>query len=94
MQQEDELLPRKEVVMLRFDLWLTEQQSGGREFSEEQLRWLGWMAEQVASSMSLEQDDFDLDPFSREGGLAGGHRVFGDQLNAVIDELNRDLAVA
>ena len=52
MHHEDELLPRKEVVMLRFDIWLTEQQSAGREFTDEQLQWLRWMAEHIATSMT------------------------------------------
>ena len=92
MHQEDELLPRKEVVMLRFDLWLTEQESAGREFSDEQVRWLTWMADQIATSMSLEAEDFDYEPFAQEGGLLGAQQVFGEAFNELMDELNEELA--
>lgn len=94
MQLDDELLPRKEVVMLRFDLWLTEQQTNGRQFSDEQLEWLRWIAEQIATSMSIERDDFDYEPFAQEGGLLGAHEVFGDQLDELLKELNEELAAA
>ena len=94
MDHEDELLPRKEVVMLRFDIWLTEQQSAGRKFSDAQLLWLRWMAEHIATSMSLERGDFDYEPFAQEGGLLGAHEVFGDTLEALLVELNDELAAA
>jgi type I restriction enzyme R subunit len=94
MHHDDELLPRKEVVMLRFDIWLTEQQSAGREFTDEQLRWLRWMAEHIATSMSLERDDFDLEPFAQEGGLLGAHETFGGALDELLSELNQELAAA
>jgi type I restriction enzyme R subunit len=92
MSHDNELLPRKEVVMLRFDVWLTEQQTSGREFTEEQLRWLRWMAEHIATSMSLEREDFDYEPFSQEGGLMGAHETFGEALDEVVDQLNNELA--
>jgi type I restriction enzyme, R subunit len=94
MHHEDELLPRKEVVMLRFDIWLTEQQSAGREFTDEQLRWLRWMAEHIATSMTLEREDFDLEPFAREGGLLGAHQTFGSALEELLAELNEELTAA
>jgi type I restriction enzyme R subunit len=94
MHHEDELLPRKEVVMLRFDLWLTEQQAAGRTFTEEQLQWLRWMAEHIATSMTLEREDFDLEPFVQEGGLLGAHAAFGDALDELLAELNEQLAAA
>ena len=94
MHHEDELLPRKEVVMLRFDIWLEEQLRSGREFSSVQLEWLRWMAEHIANSMSLERADFDLDPFAQEGGLMGAHETFGSELDILIEDLNRELASA
>jgi type I restriction enzyme, R subunit len=94
MHHEEELLPRKEVVMLRFDIWLTEQQSAGRAFTAEQLQWLRWMAEHIASSMTLERQDFDYEPFAQEGGLLGAHEAFGDELDGLVGELNAELAAA
>ncbi len=86
-------LPRRDVVMLRFDLWMTEQETQGRQFTPEQNDWLRWMAEHIANSMTLEApDDFDLQPFAQEGGLAGAHRTFGNELPQLIEDLNRELA--
>jgi type I restriction enzyme, R subunit len=95
LSQEDQLLPRRDVVMLRFDLWITEQETYGRQFTPEQRGWLRWMAEHIANSMTLEApDDFDLEPFAQEGGLIGAHRTFGDELPQLIEELNQELAAA
>jgi type I restriction enzyme R subunit len=47
----------------------------------------------MATSLTIETDDFDLDPFAQEGGLGAAHRVFGNDLDVLLDELNRELAV-
>ncbi|ALA58306.1 type I restriction-modification enzyme R subunit C-terminal domain-containing protein [Nitrospira moscoviensis] len=44
------------------------------------------------ANLSIEKDDFELAPFSREGGLGKVHQVFGGELNRIIDELNGVLA--
>ncbi len=81
--------------MLRFDIWLAEQEQAGREFTPEQRAWLRWMAEHIANSMSLElPDDLDLPPFAQEGGLLGAHETFGAELAELVEELNRELAGA
>lgn len=46
----------------------------------------------AAANLSIEKDDFELVPFSREGGLGKVHQVFGDELTAIIEELNGVLA--
>ena len=45
----------------------------------------------VAASLGLEIDDFDLPPFSQQGGLGRVHQLFGAELPKVIEELNREL---
>lgn len=39
----------------------------------------------------LYADDFETTPFHERGGLVKAHKVFGDQLDKVLDELNRVL---
>ena len=39
-----------------------------------------------------EDDDFELAPFNREGGLGKVHQVFGNELNKLIEELNEVIA--
>jgi type I restriction enzyme R subunit len=89
---DNELVPHEEVVKLRFDLWLQEQQQGGQQFTPEQLRWLEMIRDHIATSLSIEPDDFDLEPFSQEGGLVAAYEVFGEKLNPILDELNEELA--
>ena len=73
---------------------MTEQESAGRTFSGEQRRWLDMVRDHIATSMTIEPDDFDLDPFAQEGGLDAAYDAFGDQLNPLLDELNTVLAEA
>ena len=44
------------------------------------------------ANLSIEKDDFELAPFSREGGLGKVHQVFGSDLDHIIEELNGALA--
>jgi type I restriction enzyme R subunit len=90
--QDDELVPHKEVVRLRFDLWLTEQ--GAEKFSAEQLRWLEMVRDHMEESLTIEPDDFDLDPFIQEGGMVGARRAFGVELESLLDQLNEMLVAA
>ena len=46
----------------------------------------------VAANLSIEKDDFELAPFSREGGLGKVHQVFGSELDKFIEELSGALA--
>lgn len=46
----------------------------------------------IAANLSIEADDFELPPFTQEGGLGKVHQIFGDNLNTIIEELNETLA--
>ena len=43
------------------------------------------------TSHHLERDDLDYALFDAQGGLAKMHQLFGDPMDALIDELNREL---
>lgn len=88
--EDDELVPHREVVRLRFDLWLTEQ-GESEKFTAQQLRWLEMVRDHVEESVTIDTEDFDLDPFAQAGGLIGAHQAFGDELAAVLAELNERL---
>jgi type I restriction enzyme R subunit len=89
-----ELEPYADVVRLRYDLWLTEQASAGREFTPEQRHWLDLVAGHIETSLSVSHEDFDLDPFRAEGGLVRAFQVFGKTLDPLLDELNEELVPA
>jgi type I restriction enzyme R subunit len=45
----------------------------------------------VATSLEITVDDFDLTPFTEEGGLGRAAQVFGPELRPLLDELNEAL---
>jgi type I restriction enzyme R subunit len=90
----DELEPYADVVRLRYDLWLTEQESAGREFTPEQRHWLDLVAGHIQTSLSVDREDFDLDPFRAEGGLVRALQVFGKDLDPLLEALNEELVPA
>jgi type I restriction enzyme R subunit len=93
VHQEGELRPFKDVVYLRFDKWLGEQeQNRRRRFSNEQRQWLTAIRDHIAASVSIEPDDLELPPFSQWGGLGKAYKVFGDDLQPMLEQLNEVLA--
>ncbi|MCL4180043.1 MAG: DEAD/DEAH box helicase family protein [Verrucomicrobia bacterium] len=59
----------------------------GVKFSPDQLAWLSLIRDHLATSLSIEPDDFDYTPFSQRGGLGKAHQLFGEQLPSILDEL-------
>jgi type I restriction enzyme R subunit len=89
----EELVPFPETVRLRYDLWLTEQ-GGSEKFTPQQLRWLEMVRDHVEESLTIETQDFDLDPFAQAGGIVAAHQAFGDELPTILEQLNDALVAA
>ena len=62
------------------------------EFTTEQRRWLDAIKDHIASSLAIEREDFEDVPFNQWGGLGGVYQAFGEDLDAVLAELNERLA--
>ncbi len=92
MQQDNELVPYPERVAANFKAWLAQQAGSGRAFSPEQHQWLEMIRDHIAASLGIEIDDFDLPPFSQQGGLGKVHQLFGADLPAVLTSLTTSLA--
>ncbi len=87
------LTPWPEIVAGRFAAWLDEQERRrGEPFTAEQVAWLGLIRDQIATSLSMEKNDFDYDPFVGHGGLGRAHQLFGAELPTILQELNERLA--
>ena len=84
----DELAPFADGVRERFDGWLAMQQTAGRDFTDEQVRWLEAIRDHVAGSVSIEMGDFELAPFNQRGGLGKAYDLFGEELEGLLEELN------
>ena len=92
LEQQPVLTPFAESVSERFTQWLADKAKSGAAFTSEQLDWLHLIREHIATSLSIEADDFDYTPFSQRGGLGKAHQLFGEQLPRLLDELNEALA--
>jgi type I restriction enzyme R subunit len=92
LHQDDELVPYPDRVRERFQGWLAQQRTAGREFTDEQLAWLERICDQVATSLGVTPDDFAYTPFVEHGGLGRAAEVFGDDLRPLLDELTEVLA--
>jgi type I restriction enzyme R subunit len=80
------------TVDLNFQQWVFTKQAGTLKFNEEQMQWLRMIKDYIASSFHVEQDDFELDPFNKQGGLGRMWQLFGDNTDEIISELNEVLA--
>ncbi|MCA9111533.1 MAG: DEAD/DEAH box helicase family protein, partial [Planctomycetaceae bacterium] len=92
LHPEEPLVPVSMEVEERYQAWLTEQESAGVTFTDDQRKWLDAIKDHIANSLSIDQDDFEYAPFSQLGGLGKAHQLFGDQLSTLIEELNVRLA--
>lgn len=80
------------TVDKNFQDWVFKKQAGQLKFTEEQMQWLRMMKDYVTNSFHLDKDDFDLDPFNKNGGLSKMWQLFGEKTDDIINELNEVLA--
>ena len=92
LQQADELVPFGDQVDARFRSWLAVQAQKDVAFTPEQIQWLTWMKENIASEMGIAVDSFEYTPFVEHGGIGKAYQVFGEKLPPLLDELSEALA--
>ncbi len=86
------LVPYAQEVRHRYTEWRASQAQAGRTFTAEQSEWLGRMAEHIATSLSIEPEDFEDGWFGQQGSLGRAYALFGSQLQPLMAELNERLA--
>ncbi|HZO75840.1 MAG TPA: DEAD/DEAH box helicase family protein [Ktedonobacteraceae bacterium] len=87
------LEPYEEIINQRFAEWLDEQeQRRGAPFSAEQRKWLEHMRDIIANSLTIEREDFNIEPLLQLGGLGKATELFGPDLPTILQELNERLA--
>ncbi len=91
LEQQPVLAPFADSVSERFHEWLMDKAKAGAVFTPEQLAWLGLIRDHIATSLSIEPEDFEYTPFGERGGLGKAHQLFGEQLPSILDELNLKL---
>jgi len=86
------LEPFPSIVNHRFDIWVGEQEKAGKEFTPEQKDWLLMIKDHIATSLSITMDDFDSIPFYAKGGRVKVYKLFGDEIEEILEDLNEVLA--
>ena len=82
------LEPFSETVNRKFTEWLAQEEKLGRKFTPDQKEWLHMIKDHIATSLSIEMEDFELSPFNQKGGAFKVYRIFGRDLNKILEELN------
>jgi type I restriction enzyme R subunit len=103
LDQQPVLAHFADSVSERFHEWLMDKQGGSgvpplnqegqsrdgsATFTPEQLAWLGLIRDHIATSLSIDPEDFKYTPFGERGGLGKAHQIFWDGLNRILAELN------
>lgn len=82
-----------ETVRRNFQDWIMKHHSGGGEkFNKEQMEWLHMIRDHIISSFHIERDDLEMSPFDTHGGMGKMYKLFGDDMDNLINELNEVLA--
>ena len=79
------------TVDKNFQDWVFKKQAGTLKFTEEQMQWLRMIKDYVANSFHLEKEDFELDPFNKNGGLGKFYQLFKEEYELLLHELNEVL---
>jgi type I restriction enzyme R subunit len=91
--QADVLEPYASRVEQKFNLWIGRQKKAGNDFNEDQMNWLRAIKEYLAANVEIAPADLMRDhPFTEWGGVVAARKVFGVDLNEMLDELAEALA--
>ncbi len=85
------ITPFNKTVRKNFQNWIMRYHAGSNKFNEQQMSWLHLIRDHIASSFHLEHDDLEMAPFNAQGGLGKMHQLFGERVDWVMEELNREL---
>ncbi len=87
------LEPYRETIERRFVTWLEEQEKRrSQSFNEEQRTWLEHIRNIIASSLTIEHEDFNYRPLLQMGGWGKANELFDNDLPKILQELNERLA--
>ncbi len=91
MGESKKLSPFADKVNYNFQQWTLRRNAGAVHFTEEQMEWLRLIKEHIIASLSILPEDLDYTPFDGKGGLGGFYRVFGDEYEEILKEMNVEL---
>ncbi|MDO5102079.1 MAG: type I restriction-modification enzyme R subunit C-terminal domain-containing protein [Lautropia sp.] len=89
---DEELKPFADEVDKRFQKWIFRHNAQrATAFTPEQVEWLRLIKDHIASSCSICRDDFEYGPLVDKGGLLRVWKVFGEELDGLMSEMNEEL---
>lgn len=89
---ETELRPFADEVDRRFQAWIFRHNAQrATAFTPEQTDWLRRMKDHIASSCCIEREDFDDAQLAGQGGLQRAWKLFGVELDGLMNEMNQEL---
>lgn len=68
--------------------------TGAMELTEHQQDWLEYIRQHLVANLTIEAEDFELDPFFARGGFARADQTFGGKLRDLLLQLNQAVAQA
>ncbi|MDO4232056.1 MAG: type I restriction-modification enzyme R subunit C-terminal domain-containing protein [Lautropia sp.] len=87
-----ELIPFADEVDRRFQKWIFRHNAQrATSFTQEQTEWLRLMKDHIASSCSISRDDFEYGHLVKKGGLQRAWKVFGSEMDGLMNEMNEEL---
>ncbi|MDR2837270.1 MAG: DEAD/DEAH box helicase family protein [Azonexus sp.] len=87
-----ELKPFADEVDKRFQAWIFRHNAQrATAFTPEQMAWLRLMKDHIASSCSINRDDFDYAELAGKGGLQKAWGLFGKELDGLMAQMNEEL---
>lgn len=87
---DQKLTPFADTVRRNYRDWIL-RANAGNPFNAQQTAWLELIRDNVITSLRMEKEDLDYAPFDARGGLGKMHQLFGERLDALIEELNQEL---
>ena len=87
---DQKLTPFADTVRRNYRDWIL-RANAGNPFNAQQAAWLELIRDHVITSLRMEKADLDYAPFDARGGLGKMHELFGKRLDAMIEDLNKEL---
>ena len=90
---DESLTLNSDRVRKNFQTWIMGHHSGGGDkFNKEQMEWLHMLRDHAITSFHIDREDLEMAPFDARGGLGKMYQLFGNDMDSLIDELNKELA--
>ena len=84
------LTPFADTVRRNYRDWIV-RENAGNPFTAAQTAWLALIRDHVMTSFRLDREDLEYSPFDAQGGLGKMYQLFGDRMDPLIAELNKEL---